>query len=232
MKGLWSAIVVSVVASVLLQGCADGSRPREERAALEFKKQAPAATPMAQTQMLEKVVATNAEPRFVTPPPPVAAVAPQLPAAVDSDSLLNQSGRRFNTESYDSLVENPFVAARENPLSTFSIDVDTASYSLVRRFLKEGRLPPPGAVRIEELVNYFPYHYAEPNGNVPFSVNVELAACPWNANHRLARIGLLGRKVHVKERPPSNLVFLLDVSGSMSDANKLPLVQSAMKMLV
>jgi Ca-activated chloride channel family protein len=117
-------------------------------------------------------------------------------------------------------------------LSTFSIDVDTAAYSLVRRFLHEGRLPPAGAVRIEELVNYFSYDYAEPKGAVPFSVNVELANCPWNPQHRLARIGLLGRKVHVKERPASNLVFLLDVSGSMSDLNKLPLVKSAMKMLV
>ncbi|MCA9070675.1 MAG: VWA domain-containing protein, partial [Planctomycetaceae bacterium] len=115
---------------------------------------------------------------------------------------------------------------------TFSIDVDTASYSNVRRFLNQGQLPPPGAVRIEELINYFPYDYPAPEGRQPFSVNVEVADCPWNSEHRLARIGLKGREIDIEQRPPSNLVFLLDVSGSMSDANKLPLVKSSMKMLV
>lgn len=146
-----------------------------------------------------------------------------------ADDAANQE---FNTEAYDRIVENPFLSAKKNPLSTFSIDVDTASYSNVRRFLNQRKLPPPGAVRIEELINYFTYKYPLPEGEVPFSVNVEVAGCPWNTEHRLARIGLKGREVQLEQRPLSNLVFLLDVSGSMHDSNKLPLVKSAMKMLV
>lgn len=141
-------------------------------------------------------------------------------------------GQEFNTETYDRIIENPFLAAKQNPLSTFSIDVDTASYSNVRRLLNGGQLPPPGAVRIEELVNYFDYDYPQPESAVPFSVNVEVAGCPWESQHRLARIGLKGREVQLDQRPSSNLVFLLDVSGSMDAANKLSLVKSAMKMLV
>ena len=136
------------------------------------------------------------------------------------------------TEQYDRIVENDFLSAAEQPVSTFSIDVDTASYANVRRFLVEGRLPPPDAVRVEEMVNYFPYDYPEPDGEHPFSVNMEVAQCPWNGDHRLVRIGLRGRPIHRLERGPSNLVFLLDVSGSMSDQNKLPLVKESMRMLV
>ncbi|MEZ6070312.1 MAG: VWA domain-containing protein [Pirellulales bacterium] len=139
---------------------------------------------------------------------------------------------RFNTETYDRIDESPFLLASQNPLSTFSIDVDTASYANVRRFLRQQQLPPPGAVRIEELINYFSYDYPQPVGDVPFSVNVEVARCPWDGNHQLARIGLKGRDVHQEQRPLSNLVFLLDVSGSMRHQNKLPLVKRAMQMLV
>ena len=137
----------------------------------------------------------------------------------------------FNTEAYDHLEENPFLAVLRNPLSTFSIDVDTASYSNVRRFLDQGQRPPKGAVRIEELINYFRYDYPLPSGRAPFAVDVEISEAPWNPRHRLARIGLKGEVISPEHRPPSNLVFLLDVSGSMQDANKLPLVKSAMRML-
>ncbi len=149
--------------------------------------------------------------------------------ALDTDDA---AGTPFNTEAYDHIVDNPFLAVARNPLSTFSIDVDTASYSNVRRFLTEGRLPPAGAVRIEELINYFTYDDPPPQDDVPFSVNIEVAECPWNADHRLARIGLKGREVPREERPTSNLVFLIDVSGSMDEANKLPLVKSGLKLLV
>jgi len=137
-----------------------------------------------------------------------------------------------NTESYALIAENPFLRARENPLSTFGIDVDTASYSNMRRFLNHGQMPPRDAVRIEELINYFPYDYPAPDGELPFSIAVEAGQCPWNDAHRLARIGLKGREVPSKDRPACNLVFLLDVSGSMVDENKLPLVKKAMRMLV
>jgi len=141
-------------------------------------------------------------------------------------------GEGFNTESYDHLEENPFLAVELNPLSTFSIDVDTASYSNMRRFLRQGTLPPPGAVRIEELVNYFRYDYPSPTGGAPFAVNVEIGDAPWAPRHRLVLIGLKGEEMPADRRPPGNLVFLLDVSGSMQSPNKLPLLKSAMKMLV
>lgn len=137
----------------------------------------------------------------------------------------------FNTETYNQITDNPFLAVAENPLSTFSIDVDTASYAILRRFLNEHRLPPKDAVRIEEMINYFTYDYRPPTGEDPFSVNVEIAGCPWNSEHRLARVGLKGREIARDKRPPSNLVFLVDVSGSMQPANKLPLLKQCLKML-
>ncbi|UCC28708.1 MAG: von Willebrand factor type A domain-containing protein [Phycisphaerales bacterium] len=142
------------------------------------------------------------------------------------------SGPGCNTEDYDYIVENPFLAVTHNPLSTFSIDVDTASYANIRRLLNQGTLPPPGAVRIEEMVNYFDYDYPLPTGDDPFSVNVEVADCPWKTDHILARIGIKGQEFEPDERPPANLVFLIDVSGSMRPANKLPLLKEAMEMLV
>jgi Ca-activated chloride channel family protein len=138
----------------------------------------------------------------------------------------------FNTEAYDHIIENTFKRVTDEPLSTFSIDVDTASYANVRRFLNNGQLPPPGAVRIEEMINYFDYDYPQPDGHVPFSVNVEIADCPWAADHRLARVGLKGMEIVQEERPPANLVFLIDVSGSMRPANKLPLLREALGLLV
>jgi len=134
-------------------------------------------------------------------------------------------------ENYAEIQENEFLRVVNEPLSTFSIDVDTASYANVRRFLKEGRLPPKDAVRIEEMINYFNYNYAPPRGNVPFSAHFAQASCPWNPGHKLVRIALKGREIEQDMRPPLNLVFLLDVSGSMSDPNKLPLVKRAMEML-
>jgi Ca-activated chloride channel family protein len=135
-------------------------------------------------------------------------------------------------DRYAEINENPFLEAKQAPLSTFSIDVDTASYSNVRRYLKDGQLPPKDAVRIEEMINYFDYSYPQPLGDAPFSVTTETASCPWNSKHRLAMIGLQGKKVALDNTPPSNLVFLLDVSGSMMEPNKLPLVQSGLKLLV
>ncbi|MEN3368840.1 MAG: Ca-activated chloride channel [Verrucomicrobiota bacterium] len=138
----------------------------------------------------------------------------------------------FNTATYDRVEENPFLPAATNPLSTFSIDVDTASYSNVRRFINSGSLPPKDAVRVEEMINYFSYDYREPEGDQPFSIDLDSTACPWESSHRLLRIGLKGRDVPNEKRPASNLVFLLDVSGSMMPAERLPLVKQAMRLLV
>jgi len=137
-----------------------------------------------------------------------------------------------NTEDYARIVDNAFLRADKEPLSTFSIDVDTASYANVRRFLTQGQRPPKDAVRIEELLNYFPYNYTPPSEDKAFAANVEIARCPWNADHRLARIGLKGAEIKVERRPAANLVFLVDVSGSMNSPDKLPLLQAALRMLV
>jgi Ca-activated chloride channel family protein len=134
-------------------------------------------------------------------------------------------------ESYAKIDENPFLEAARAPLSTFSIDVDTASYSNTRRFINDGQLPPKDAVRIEELVNYFSYDYPQPTGVAPFSVTAEVADCPWNSRHRLVHIGLQGKKLATDDLPPANLVFLIDVSGSMNEPDKLPLVKSSLRTL-
>ena len=136
-------------------------------------------------------------------------------------------------DRFPALVENDFVpVAGQAALSTFGVDVDTASYSIVRNHLVNGQLPPPDAVRLEEIVNYFPYQDKGPDGDDPFAVTVEVAACPWQPAHRLARIGLKAKTIAADKRPPSNLVFLIDVSGSMAPANRLPLVKASMKLLV
>lgn len=136
------------------------------------------------------------------------------------------------TEDYESFQENPFKSPLQEPLSTLSIDVDTASYSNVRRFLNQGQLPPKDSIRIEEMINYFDYDYPQPTGEEPFSVQIEVSQCPWKPEHQLARLGIQGKEVAMDDRGTANLVFLLDVSGSMEPANKLPLVKQGMKLLL
>ncbi|MEJ7829183.1 MAG: von Willebrand factor type A domain-containing protein [Segetibacter sp.] len=138
----------------------------------------------------------------------------------------------FNREGYDNIVENRFLKVTDNPLSTFSIDVDAASYSNIRRMLNYNQLPPAGSVRIEEMINYFTYQYPQPTGSDPFSINTEIAVCPWNKDNQLVSIGLQGKKIPTANLPPSNLTFLIDVSGSMETEDKLPLVKSSMKLLI
>lgn len=139
---------------------------------------------------------------------------------------------QWNTEEYDGINENIFHNPLHNPLSTFSIDVDAASYSNVRRFLNNGQRPPKDAVRIEELINYFAYNYPQPTGEHPFSIRTEMSEAPWNTKHKLVHIGLQGIKLPTQNLPPANLVFLIDVSGSMNEPNKLPLVKSALHLLI
>lgn len=140
--------------------------------------------------------------------------------------------RDYNAEDYQRIVENAFMKAEDHPLSTFSIDVDAASYSNLRRIIREGRTPPQDAVRIEEMVNYFVYDYPEPDGEHPFSITTEVGSAPWNPAHQLVHIGLQGQRLRGQEQPPNNLVFLLDVSGSMSSEDKLPLLKQAFRLLV
>ena len=137
----------------------------------------------------------------------------------------------FNTEEYNSIIENGFKSVSNYPVSTFSADVDTASYSNIRRMLNTGSTIDPGAVRIEEMINYFSYDYATPEGEHPFAITRELSTCPWNEDTKLMLVGIQTDKINFSQSPASNLVFLIDVSGSMYDYNKLPLVQKAFTML-
>lgn len=203
----------------------------------EFTVTEPAAPSSAYPLARPKVASSNSsEPSILNARGLVAKQAPLSMAAAQGgrgfDQKTEMFRQDFNTARYGKIEENPFLAAVSNPLSTFSIDVDTASYSNVRRFIEDGSLPPKDAVRVEEMINYFSYDYPQPNDKLPFSVNLDAASCPWQPAHRLVRIGLKGRELPNEKRPASNLVFLLDVSGSMEPANRLPLVKQAMRLLV
>jgi len=150
--------------------------------------------------------------------------------SVSRDKIRTQI-RPSDNESYGTIKEIGFLKAEKDPLSTFSIDVDAAAYSNVRRFINNGGLPPKDAVRIEEMVNYFDYDYAQPTGKDPVNIVTEIAPAPWNPNHRLLHIGLQAKTISTESLPASNLVFLIDVSGSMNSANKLPLLVSSLKLL-
>jgi Ca-activated chloride channel family protein len=189
---------------------------------------ATAAPPTSQSRLLKEASKLSAETKRQL------AALGYLGRDAEKDELggLREPSAPFNTDAYDYIPENPFVRVSQDPRSTFSVDVDTASYSIVRRYLNGGQRPPKDAVRIEELINYFSYDYAPPDDGRPFAVHMDAASCPWKADHRLVRIGIKGREIARGQRPPSNLVFLLDVSGSMAEPDKLPLVQAAMRLLV
>jgi len=165
-----------------------------------------------------------------TPPPP-AGLASGRGQGFGGSYTMVHGQPPSETATYASIDENKFRRVVDQPLSTFSIDVDTASYANVRRFLNEGRLPPADAVRVEELINYFHFDYPDSLGGAPFGVTTELAPCPWNAGHKLALVGLQARRMQEDRVPPRNLVFLLDVSGSMMPPERLPLVKHGMQML-
>ena len=152
--------------------------------------------------------------------------------AADNNTLEEYSPEYENQESYAKIEENKFENPKIKPLSTFSIDVDNASYTNIRRFINNGQEVPKDAVRLEEMMNYFTYTYPQPKDKHPFSINTEYSDCPWNSEHKLVKIGLQGKKIETDNLPASNIVFLVDVSGSMSDENKLPLLKESMKVLV
>jgi Ca-activated chloride channel family protein len=164
-------------------------------------------------------------------PPPVMKPSPKRRYA---NGGARGGGRQptFNTESYDHIDETGFKEVSAAPLSTFSVDVDTAAYSNVRRFIQSGQKPPKDAVRIEEMLNYFTYEYKSPDKGEPFGVSTELSTCPWNQENQILQVGLAAPELKTKNVPPRNLVFLLDVSGSMNSPNKLPLLKGALKLLV
>ena len=148
------------------------------------------------------------------------------------DAFRQQPIEKLTSDRFEKIIETPFVATEQAPLSTFSIDVDTASYSKIRQYLNQSNLMPnPNMVRIEEMINYFEYDYSGPKDDTPFAAHMAVAQCPWNLEHRLVRIGLQARKIDMKQRPKANIVFLLDVSGSMNQPNKLPLVKKSLSLL-
>jgi Ca-activated chloride channel homolog len=154
------------------------------------------------------------------------------PAVAIQDKKNIYSSTDTNQEDFGILVENAFESPQNSPLSTFSIDVDNASYTNVRRFINSGQKVPKDAVRVEEMVNFFKYNYPQPTTEHPFSINTTYSNCPWNPNHQILKIGLQGKNIPTENLPASNLVFLIDVSGSMSDPNKLPLLKQSLKILV
>jgi Ca-activated chloride channel family protein len=210
MLGKWMAAALLTTAAISLLGCGSAY---ESRWVETTHPAADQSAPVYQSPRLYE--SAESEPSAALLPPADEGMGP------------GQGG-----DKYDLIEENIFLATIDSPLSTFSIDVDTASYAKTRMYLLEHhRLPPPDAVRIEELVNYFDYDYAPPTDHQPFAVHIETAPCPWQPKHHLARIGIKGRELD-EHRPPSNLVFLIDVSGSMDYPNKLPLVIRSLKMLV
>ncbi len=162
--------------------------------------------------------------------PPVVNALHGRVAGMQSQNKVMQMPQQ-NTENYAHITENAFKKATDNPLSTFSVDVDAASYSNMRRFVNGGNLPPKDAVRIEEMINYFDYNYEQPKGNAPVNIVTEIGTAPWNSQHRLVHIGLKAKNIPTEKLPPSNLVFLIDVSGSMNSHNKLPLLVSSLRLL-
>ena len=190
----------------------------------------PTNLPLAAPSAIDAEMAETATPMIAQQQP--ATTQPEFREEFSQDDAIRTQNGTFNTADYGHFIENAFLPALDNPLSTFSIDVDTASYSILRRFINGGSLPPKDAVRIEEMINYFTYDYPQPKADEPFSINVDVASCPWEETHRLVRIGLKGREIAQDKRGPSNLVFLLDVSGSMTPPERLPLVKQAMRLLV
>jgi Ca-activated chloride channel family protein len=181
--------------------------------------------------MAQKAEARPAEMAALSPSP-APAPAPAQAVLGQTKDALPPPAADMNTEEYRRITDNPFLSAKDNPLSTFSIDVDTASWPNIRRFLNGGQLPYADAVRIEELVNYFAYDYPAVTGEDPVAAHFDMAQAPWDPDHRLLRISLRAKDIPIAELPPSNLVFLLDTSGSMQDENKLPLLKQGLRILV
>ncbi|HWW61244.1 MAG TPA: von Willebrand factor type A domain-containing protein, partial [Thermoanaerobaculia bacterium] len=193
--------------------------------------------PMRLSSVAEAITVTSAAPMAAgmtmgTPAPVISGAPGYDNLQLINGATLNQNARLAPRPEYAAIRKHTFVAARKEPVTTFAIDVDQASYTNVRRILAGNQMPPADAVRVEEMINYFTYRYAQPADNTPFAIATEVAGCPWNAKNRLLRIGIQGRNLEQWKMAPNNLVFLLDVSGSMSPQERLPLIKSAFRVLV
>lgn len=186
---------------------------------------------VAQTENEDASAPSHSSPAPQAEPPPPSAAPASAGTRSSSSTAASILPPPPSTERYDVIEENGFRSASTEPLSTFSVDVDTASYSNVRRFLSSNQRPPADAIRVEELINYFDYDYEEPTGKHPFSVNTEVAPCPWAPEHQLVHVGIAGKHVKPSAAPARNLVFLIDVSGSMDSADKLGLLKRGLRLL-
>ncbi|MCI0514771.1 VWA domain-containing protein [candidate division KSB1 bacterium] len=225
--------IMGILLMSLLIGC--GTKSKKAESIDQIPESEPSEAPFQEQRMARLLESPEMRlsPNLRSSAPRPTARALKIGASVPAQpGQTDETPTEFNTESYDRIVENPFLEATKNPLSTFSIDVDVASYANVRRFINNSQLPPPDAVRIEELINYFSYDYPSPQGPHPFSITTEISDCPWSSAHRLLLIGLQGQKLQLEALPPNNLVFLLDVSGSMDEPNKLPLLKASLRLLV
>jgi len=221
MKKLFIAIAVIVFTSAVLSSCSTKEKVEEEaKDKVAQATREPIAQHESKTQSDAEQPAMEEGSRYMDEGEGIA------PYPMPEQDTYNT-----NSEEYGKFTESPFYYANQVPLSTFSIDVDTASYANIRRFLNDGHLPDPDAVRVEECINYFDYDYNDPELNDPYSINVEMSECPWDEENYLLMVGINAKDMDKRELPPSNLVFLIDVSGSMSDRDKLPLLQSGFKML-
>ncbi len=209
------AFIVPIVTLVICVYCTVTRQKHEPKKIHYVELSAPPHVSPTQPQMEVEEVPVDAETYEVT-----------------ADAVFENAEVEASTESYKFIEENKFLSALQRPLSTFSIDVDRASYSNVRRFIEGGYTPPPAAVRIEEMINYFNYDYPQPKDHHPFAVSMEVSKAPWNELHQIVHIGIQGKSLPTAQLPPSNLVFLIDVSGSMGEPNKLPLVKESLRMLV
>ncbi|MDR1888579.1 MAG: VWA domain-containing protein, partial [Zoogloeaceae bacterium] len=234
-------LLAALLCAVLLGACSNPSR--------EVAAGAPAAPPEQRALPAEHVAPQQEKSAVAEAAPPEAlkaTAAPSPRAAMDSvaakrgrssfremrGAMYDRVAPEVNRERYGSHGDNPVKLVAQEPVSTFSVDVDTGSYANVRRMLSHGQLPPKDAVRVEEMINYFPYHYALPQDGKPFAVHTALAPAPWNAERVLLRVALKGADIAKQTLPPANLVFLVDVSGSMDSDDKLPLLRSSLKLLV
>lgn len=221
-----TSIFLFVAALVFVTGCTNMSEEKEKAHA-----DMAVARPVSPSESSEEIIVT-ARKRSESIQDQ-SAYLQSAPVSIGANlHPLRHAAEPLNRENYEAAVRNPVNLTSEEPVSTFSIDVDTGSYANVRRMLNEGYLPPQDAVRVEELINYFSYNYAHPEkSGTPFSINTEIAPTPWNKNTHLLRVGLQGYEIAPEERPDTNLVFLIDVSGSMQSQDKLPLLKRAFKLL-
>lgn len=229
--------ITFISALFLLSSCAENREASEEKTVSETEIFAPVDSVVKdELRILPKPGLDKMSVRKVKGLTSIGGVATSMPQQSSykmmESEVVPSLNTQWNRESYNSIEANGYINSRSDPLSTFSIDVDTASYANVRRFVNEGRLPPVGAVRLEEMVNYFNYTYQEPTDAGDLAISAEVGQSPYNQGYGLAKIGVKAKDVDSSILPPSNLVFLIDVSGSMNQANKLPLLKQSMKMLV